>query len=202
MTLVAPHPCGPQALSSHDGPCAAGVAPPGRSTRPVAWVATLGLALAAFAASPPPASATERPQLSVVMEDARVVLLPWRRDRWAAYPTLRNNGRTPVRLIGAETPVAARAEIFEAATEAPVALYRPREDGVVVPPGGSLSLGPGGRYLALVDPVATLRGGDRFPLTLRFAEGDDMTVIVSVNAVGGAPLGEGPLVAPSGAPRP
>jgi copper(I)-binding protein len=111
----------------------------------------------------------------------------------------RPNAGPPLRE---ETSVATRAEIFEAATEAPVAPYRPREDGVVVPPGGSLAVGPGGLYLSPVDPVASLRGGDRFPLTPRFAEGCDMTVIVSVDAVGGAPLCEGPHVAPSDAPRP
>ncbi len=134
--------------------------------------------------------------MDVVVEDARAVLLPRQRGRWAGYLTIRNNGQAPARLVGASTPVAARVEIHETATEAPAAPDRRRES-VVIPTGGAVSFGPGGLYLALFDPVMSLHGGDRFLLTLRF-DGGDVTAILSVDAVGGSPLGEGPLVVPDG----
>lgn len=173
---------------------------PGLAARAAKWAAVLALAFAAHASTGPRAWSAEGAPPDVAVEDARAVLLPRQRGRWAGYLTLRNNGQTPARLVGASTPLAARVEVYETATESPAAPDRRRES-VVVPPGGAVSLGPGGLYFALFDPVMNLRGGDRFPLTLHFT-GGDVTAILSVDAVGGSPLGEGPLVVPDGARRP
>lgn len=202
MPLFAPRSRDPRIRSNRVSAPGARVAALRRSTRIANWAAVLGLAFAAFVVFPSPVPGSGGPPSDVTVEDARVVMLPRRRDRWAAYLTLCNNGQAPVRLLGAETPLAARVEILEAATEAPAAPDRPREGGLVIPPGGSVVLGPGALYLALIDPATILRGGDRFPLTLRFADGGELTVVVSVDAVGGAPLHEGPLVVPPETPRP
>ncbi len=197
MTLPEQRRRASRATRGRDGARDAGAAVSQPAARATKWAAVLALVFAAQVSPDPRAWGAEGAPLDVAVEDARAVLLPRQRGRWAGYLTLRNNGQAPARLVGgASTPLAARVEIHETATESPVAQDRRRES-VVVPPGGAVSFGPGGPYLALLDPVTNLRGGDRFPLTLRFT-GGDVTAILSVDAVGGSPLGEGPLVVPDG----
>lgn len=183
-----------------DGARGTRAAVPGSAARAAKCAVILALAFAAQVLPLPRAWGAGGAPVDVAVEDARAVLLPRQRGRWAGYLTLRNNGQAPALLLGASTPLAARVEIHETATESPAAPDR-RWESVVVPPGGAVSFGPGGLYLALFDPVMGLRGGDRFPLTLRF-DGGDVTAVLSVDAVGGSPLGEGPFVVPDGTRSP
>lgn len=196
MTLPGQRRRASRATRGRDGARDTRAAVPRPAARAAKWAAVLALVFAAQVSPDPRAWGAGGAPLDVAVEDARAVLLPRQRGRWAGYLTLRNNGQATARLVGASTPLAARVEIHETATESPVAPDRRRES-VVLPPGGAVSFGPGGLYLALFDPVTNLRGGDRFPLTLRFT-GGDVTAILSVDAVGGSPLGEGPLVVPDG----
>jgi periplasmic copper chaperone A len=159
----------------------------------------LALSFAVLASPVPQAWGADGPPPDVSVEDARVVLLPRRRGRWAGYMTLRNKGHSPARLVGANTPLAARVQIHETATESPVAPDR-RRRSIIVPPGGAELFTPGGLYLAFSNPVKRLCGGDRFHVTLRFP-GGNVTSIFFVDAIGGSPLGEGPVVVPEGVSR-
>ncbi|WP_338666205.1 copper chaperone PCu(A)C (plasmid) [Pararoseomonas sp. SCSIO 73927] len=102
----------------------------------------------------------------------------------AGYLTLRNRGATPDRLIGAATSAARAVEIHEQRSEDGVMRMRPLPDGVPVPPGETVTLGPGGTHLMLVGPTRPLVRGERVPLTLRFERAGEVRVELSVEAAG------------------
>ncbi|MFX5085066.1 copper chaperone PCu(A)C, partial [Acinetobacter baumannii] len=70
--------------------------------------------------------------------------------------TLRNRGAVPDRLVGAETPAARSVEIHEQRMEDGVMRMRPLPGGVPLPPGETVTLGPGGTHLMLVGPTRAL----------------------------------------------
>ncbi|GAB5602792.1 copper chaperone PCu(A)C [Thermus sp. FJN-A] len=101
----------------------------------------------------------------------------------AAYLTLENRGKTPVRLVGAETGVAERVSFHQD--------YREQRGGQVVlgmrplphvdiPPGGKVVFRPGGYHLMLEGLKRPLKTGEKVELTLRFADGTRLKVILPV----------------------
>jgi periplasmic copper chaperone A len=82
-----------------------------------------------------------------------------------AFMTL--EAREPLTLVGASTPVAARAELHEMKMEGDV--MRMRElDAVPLAVGKPLQLKPGGYHLMLMDLKAPLAPNTSIPLTLTF----------------------------------
>jgi periplasmic copper chaperone A len=100
----------------------------------------------------------------------------------AAYATL--TSPAPDRLVGAETPVAGRAELHTMTMEGTVMRMRPVGDGVALPAGQPIALAPGGLHLMLMDLRTPLRAGQNFPLTLRFEHAPPLTVTVPVEPIG------------------
>ena len=138
----------------------------------------LAAALAASLAAAAPASADG----PLTVEDARArILLPSRPG--AAWLTIRNAGGQD-RLVGAESPAAARVEIHTHIHEGGVMTMR-RVDAIDVPAGGEAALEPGGDHLMLFGLKAGLKTGSSFPLTLLFEKTGAVTVEVRV-----APLAE------------
>lgn len=113
------------------------------------------------------------------------VTRPWSRalppvsQNGAAYVTLMNDGHHSDRLMGASSPVAQRAELHAHSMEGDVMKMRP-VTSVELPPGKKLELKPGGLHLMLLGLKHPLKQGDRFPLTLRFADAPPITVEVVV----------------------
>ncbi|MFZ6765266.1 copper chaperone PCu(A)C [Pseudoroseomonas sp. WGS1072] len=96
------------------------------------------------------------------------------------YLTLRNEGAAPLRVVGGSTPVAESVEIHESLVENNVARMHPRAEGIVVPPDGTVRFEPNGLHLMLMKPYADLKAGESFSLTLRFDNGEALTVPVTV----------------------
>ncbi len=118
----------------------------------------------------------------LTVADARArILLPSRPG--AAWLTIRNAGGED-RLVGAESPAAARVELHTHIHEGGVMMMR-KVEGVDIPAGGEAALEPGGDHLMLFGLKAGLKTGDRFPLTLLFEKAGAVTVEVRV-----APLAE------------
>ena len=99
----------------------------------------------------------------------------------AAYVTLLNRGADAA-LVGAETPASARVELHNHVRDGDVVRMR-RVDSVALPAGERVALAPGGLHMMLLGLAAPLEEGASFPLTLRFEDGDSLTVTVSVGAV-------------------
>ncbi|HXQ39669.1 MAG TPA: copper chaperone PCu(A)C [Candidatus Udaeobacter sp.] len=95
------------------------------------------------------------------------------------YGRLADGGTVTVELVSASTPVADHVEFHEHSMVAGVMTMRPL-DGIKVEPGEVVTLQPGGMHMMLVDLKRPLTAGQSFPLTLKLADGDSMTVAVSV----------------------
>jgi len=80
-------------------------------------------------------------------------------------------------LSSAETPVAERVELRDAAGEA--------VHGIEIAPGHPVVLRPGKPYLALIGLKQPLKLGDSFPLTLHFEVAGEIAVTVLVENVPG-----------------
>jgi periplasmic copper chaperone A len=101
----------------------------------------------------------------------------------AGYLTIRNQGATADRLIGASSPAAARVEPH--VTEKQGEVMRMREvKGYDVPAKGSYELRPGGAHLMLVDIKRPLKEGDKVPLVLKFERSGEVKVELQVRALG------------------
>ncbi len=99
----------------------------------------------------------------------------------AVFMTLKNSGPAADALVAAESPVAARAELHTHIREGEIIRMRPVE-AIDVPPGGTVSLQPGGLHVMLIDLRQPLRQGEAFPLTLTLAKAGTMTIQVPVKS--------------------
>ncbi len=101
---------------------------------------------------------------------------PWARPTdaqlGAAYSVLAIKGDAADTLSAAETPIAQRVELRNAAGEA--------VHGIEIAPGRPVVLRPGKAYLALVGLKQPLKLGESFPLSLRFDVAGEITVTVMV----------------------
>lgn len=105
----------------------------------------------------------------------------------AAYMIVRNLGTEEDVLRAARSPRAARVEIHETIMSAEgVMKMRPVEKGLTIPPGGSVSLKPGGAHVMVMGLDGKLAKGDSLPLTLEFETAGPIELAVPV---GTAPSG-------------
>ena len=95
------------------------------------------------------------------------------------YGRLADEGSTAVELVSASTSVADHVEFHEHSMNAGVMTMR-QLDGIKVEPGQVVTLQPGGIHMMLIDLKRPLAAGQSFPLTLKLADGNTMTVAVSV----------------------
>src|SRR5215475_797352 len=72
----------------------------------------------------------------------------------AGYLTIENHGASPDKLISAATTAAAKVDLHEMAMAGGVMTMRPVDGGLVIPPGGSVTLAPGGSHLMFIGLTA------------------------------------------------
>lgn len=112
---------------------------------------------------------------------------PGRAPTGAAYLTLVNRGKDDDRLLGAASPVAAKAELHGHQTATGHAGHvmemRPVAE-VQVKAGQTVVFKPDSLHVMLVGLKAPLKEGERFPLTLRFAKAGEIQVEVPVGRAG------------------
>ena len=124
--------------------------------------------------------------------DDVVVENPWSRASigtarpGVAYMVVRNDGATPVTLTGLRAEAAMMAQIHRTSTNAQgVSSMAPAGD-IVIAPGASVALEPGGLHGMLMKLRHPLTEGDSFPLLLVFKDGE---VSVDVPVLGFAARG-------------
>ena len=106
------------------------------------------------------------------------------------YLTIENKGTSPDRLVGGSGDVAARIEIHEMAMNNGVMTMRPLDKGLVIEPGKTVKLAPGGYHLMMMDLKNPLKQGDKVPVTLEFEKAGKVTLSFDVQGVGAqAPSG-------------
>jgi hypothetical protein len=106
----------------------------------------------------------------------------------AGYLTITNTGKTPDRLLGGSSPDATKIEVHEMSMTGGIMRMRPVEGGLVVPPGQTVMLAPGGYHLMIFGPKQAFKVGDHVPATLRFEHAGEVKVefYVETAPAGGA----------------
>ena len=105
----------------------------------------------------------------------------------AGYVTVENSGREEDRLVGAISPVAASVLIHQTSEWDGIARMRAAGD-LLIQPGETLAMRPGGAHLMLIGLSAPLAEGDKVPVTLAFEKAGAVTVDLAVAPIGaGAP---------------
>jgi periplasmic copper chaperone A len=145
-------------------------------------------ALLALLAAPAPAQEIKAGDL--------VITQPWSRATpggakiAGGFVTIENKGAAPDRLISGAGDVAGKIEIHEMAMNNGVMTMRPLDKGLVIEPGKTVKLAPGGYHLMLMDLKNPLQQGDKVPLTLEFEKAGKVALSLDVQGVGAqAPAG-------------
>ena len=106
------------------------------------------------------------------------------------YLTIENKGTAPDRLVSGAGDIAGKVEIHEMAMNNGVMTMRPLDKGLVIEPGKTVKLAPGGYHVMLMDLKGPLKQGDKVPLTLQFEKAGKVTLSLDVQGVGAqAPAG-------------
>jgi copper(I)-binding protein len=100
------------------------------------------------------------------------------------YLKVVNNGTAPDRLIKAESSIAGHVEIHEMTMSGGVMKMRPIAEGLVIKPGQSVELAPGGLHVMFMDLKQPLKQGDTVKATLAFEKAGPIEVVFKVNALG------------------
>jgi periplasmic copper chaperone A len=116
------------------------------------------------------------------------VTTPWTRaagqnGTGAGFLSIANRGSTADRLVGASSPIARVVEIHTHIREGDILRMRPVA-AVDLPPGGTVTLQPGGFHLMLIGLKEPLIQGQSVPLTLRFERAGEVQVMLAVQPAG------------------
>jgi periplasmic copper chaperone A len=111
------------------------------------------------------------------------------------YLTIQNKGATADRLIGASAETAGKVQVHEMSMSSNgIMTMRPVEGGLVIEPGKTVKLAPGGFHLMLLDLKGPLKQGEKLPVTLEFEKAGKISVTLDVQGVGAmGPAGAGPM---------
>src|SRR5690606_5752934 len=100
------------------------------------------------------------------------------------YLTITNTGSEADRLTAVASPVAARGELHVMEIKDGVMRMAPLADGIPIPAGGTVTLGPGGLHLMFITLKEDLKEGGRMPVTLTFEKAGRVETFLHVQAIG------------------
>src|SRR5579872_1014964 len=100
------------------------------------------------------------------------------------YLTIKNEGSAADRLIGGSAEVAAKVQVHEMSMNNGVMTMRPLEQGLVIEPGKTVKLSPGGFHLMLLDLKGPLKQGEKVPVTLEFEKAGKVSLMFDVEGIG------------------
>lgn len=107
------------------------------------------------------------------------------------YFTVSNNGAAADRLVSATSPASNKVEVHEMSMANGVMTMRPLEQGLVIEPGKSVTLAPGGFHMMLTDLKEPLKEGGLLPITLVFEKAGNVEVTLHIRGIGAqGPIGE------------
>ena len=136
------------------------------------------LALWPAAASAQTAAAPAAAATRLTVTDAWVRAIPGA-DVAAAYMTLHNGGREPVKVLGVRSPLAGHAMIHETRVVNGVSTMRAHEP-LTVAAGASVTLAPDGLHVMLHDLTHPLAVGTEVPLEIVLEGGGRVAVSARV----------------------
>lgn len=98
-----------------------------------------------------------------------------------AYFAIRNDGKEADRLVGVASPVAREVAIHSMTMSGNLMKMRPAK-AVEIPPGSTVTFGPGSYHVMLLELHRPLSPGADVPLTLTFEKAGTLDVSVHVEA--------------------
>jgi copper(I)-binding protein len=119
-----------------------------------------------------------------------VVTQPWTRATpggakvAGGYLTIENKGSALDRLVSGSTSAAKKLEIHETAMNNGVMTMRAIDGGLVIEPGSTVKLAPGGYHLMFLELNGPFKQGDTVPATLKFEKAGEVEVLFDVQGVG------------------
>lgn len=108
----------------------------------------------------------------------------------AVYGTVTNTGDTDVRITGASTDLTELTELHEVISEDGLMTMREREDGFVVPAGGTFTFEPGGPHVMLREIDPATYPTDAVDVTFTFDAGEPTFVTAEVRSIAGGDMGD------------
>lgn len=102
----------------------------------------------------------------------------------SGYFMLRNNSGTPRKLVGAVSTACRSASLHETKKESGVA-QMVRIEQIDVPANGGVTFAPGGYHVMCMKPSDAMKPGGTVPLTLKFADGTELTTDFAVRSITG-----------------
>lgn len=116
---------------------------------------------------------------SLRAEDAWIRAAPPGSAMLAGYALLHNDGDAPLRIVSATSDAFGSIEFHRTVTEDGVSRMRPVE-AIEVPPGGAVTLEPGGMHLMLMRPSRQFSEGERVVIALEDADGGTTQIELDV----------------------
>jgi len=111
------------------------------------------------------------------------------------YLTIENKGSSTDKLIDGSTPVAGKLEVHEMSVRDGVMKMQPVAGGLVIEPGKTVKLAPGGYHLMLTDIKQPFKEGDKIPVTLQFEKAGKLDISLDVQGIGAStPPGNGSMM--------
>ncbi len=102
------------------------------------------------------------------------------------FLVIENKGTTPDRLVSAQSNAAQKVEIHEMKMDGNVMRMRELAGGLEIPPGGTVTLKPGGLHIMFMELKAPFAKDAKVPVTLVFEKAGKIDVDFSVEAMGSA----------------
>ncbi len=120
-------------------------------------------------------AAEAAPTPTVIVSEAVIRPAPKGLPTTAAYVTLRNPGRTAVKLVKVTCACASSVAPHET-MEMDGMMHMHALGAVTIPPRGEVTFAPGGMHLMVTGLKRDIRAGETTPMTLTFDRGRPLTV--------------------------
>jgi copper(I)-binding protein len=152
---------------------------------------TVFVVTALLTALAPPAQAAD------VMVGKLKISTPWARATPKAAPvgggylTITNMGSEADRLIGGATAIARSVEVHEMKIDNGIMKMRMLANGLVIKPGQTITLAPGGYHVMFMGLKQQLKQGEHFKATLTFAKAGKVDVDFAIEGIGAVQGGGG-----------
>ncbi|MEQ7892597.1 copper chaperone PCu(A)C [Xanthomonas arboricola] len=108
------------------------------------------------------------------------------------YVTLHNQAAKPDRLLAVESSASAQVEIHEMSMDGGMMKMRRLDDGLALPAGQDVVLGPGGIHLMFIAPHVPFEVGQPVTATLIFEHAPRVDVRFDIRAMGASEPADGP----------
>ncbi len=137
-----------------------------------------------------------RGQAQEIKAGSLVINAPWSRATpkgapvGAGYLTIHNAGTEPERLLGGHSEAARDVQVHEMTMDGGVMKMRQLEAGLVIAPGATVELKPGGYHLMLLNLNHPFVKGEKIGITLDFEHAGKVPVDFAIGGLGDSGPGQ------------